>query len=72
MPVAAARYSQTDLGTHKRSIPDFTPLAAALQCAGAALRVQRGRRHVIQRDQRRPGGPVERKRTVCGLGLPVW
>jgi acetolactate synthase-1/2/3 large subunit len=28
------RYSQTDLGTHKHRIPDFTLLAEALGCAG--------------------------------------
>jgi len=30
----AERYSQTDLGTHKHRIPDFTLLAEALGCAG--------------------------------------
>jgi acetolactate synthase-1/2/3 large subunit len=30
----SGRYSQTDLGTHKHRIPDFTLLAEALGCAG--------------------------------------
>jgi acetolactate synthase-1/2/3 large subunit len=30
----AGRYSQTDLGTHKHRIPDFTLLAEALGCVG--------------------------------------
>ena len=65
------RYSQTDLGTHRRRIPDFVKLAEALGCVG--LRCERAEdvEDVIKqaREHQRPssGHRLHRRRRRAGV-----
>jgi acetolactate synthase-1/2/3 large subunit len=65
------RYSQTDLGTHKHRIPDFTLLAEALGCAGLRCDTKEGVDAVIQRALEINDRPVVID-FVVGKDAQVW
>jgi acetolactate synthase-1/2/3 large subunit len=65
------RYSQTDLGTHKHRIPDFTLLAEALGCAGLRCESKEDVDTVIQRAMEINDRPVVVD-FVVGKDAQVW
>ncbi|MFC4858356.1 acetolactate synthase large subunit [Actinophytocola glycyrrhizae] len=65
------RYSQTDLGTHKHRIPDFTLLAEALGCAGLRCESKEDVDTVIQRAMEINDRPVVID-FVVGKDAQVW
>ncbi|TDV38639.1 acetolactate synthase large subunit [Actinophytocola oryzae] len=65
------RYSQTDLGTHKHRIPDFTLLAEALGCAGLRCESKEDVDSVIQRAMEINDRPVVVD-FVVGKDAQVW
>ncbi|CRK58886.1 Acetolactate synthase large subunit [Alloactinosynnema sp. L-07] len=65
------RYSQTDLGTHKYRIPDFTLLAEALGCAGLRCETKEEVDAVIQRAMEINDRPVVID-FVVGKDAQVW
>jgi acetolactate synthase-1/2/3 large subunit len=65
------RYSQTDLGTHKHRIPDFTLLAEALGCAGLRCESKEDVDAVIQRAMEINDRPVVID-FVVGKDAQVW
>jgi acetolactate synthase I/II/III large subunit len=65
------RYSQTDLGTHKHRIPDFTLLAEALGCAGLRCDSKEQVDAVIKRAQEINDRPVVID-FVVGKDAQVW
>ncbi|HVK20493.1 MAG TPA: acetolactate synthase large subunit [Actinokineospora sp.] len=65
------RYSQTDLGTHKYRIPDFTLLAEALGCAGLRCETKDEVDAVIQRAMEINDRPVVID-FVVGKDAQVW
>jgi acetolactate synthase-1/2/3 large subunit len=65
------RYSQTDLGTHKHRIPDFTLLAEALGCAGLRCESKEDVDRVIQRAMEINDRPVVVD-FVVGKDAQVW
>ncbi|MCG8919470.1 acetolactate synthase large subunit [Actinokineospora sp. PR83] len=65
------RYSQTDLGTHKHRIPDFTLLAEALGCAGLRCETKDDVDSVIQRAMEINDRPVVID-FVVGKDAQVW
>jgi acetolactate synthase-1/2/3 large subunit len=65
------RYSQTDLGTHKHRIPDFTLLAEALGCAGLRCESKEDVDSVIQRAMEINDRPVVID-FVVGKDAQVW
>jgi acetolactate synthase-1/2/3 large subunit len=65
------RYSQTDLGTHKHRIPDFTLLAEALGCAGLRCESKEDVDKVIQRAMEINDRPVVID-FVVGKDAQVW
>ncbi|GGS52268.1 acetolactate synthase [Actinokineospora fastidiosa] len=67
----AERYSQTDLGTHKHRIPDFTLLAEALGCAGLRCETREDVDTVIQRAMEINDRPVVID-FVVGKDAQVW
>ncbi len=67
----AGRYSQTDLGTHKHRIPDFTLLAEALGCAGLRCETKDEVDSVIQRAMEINDRPVVVD-FVVGADAQVW
>ncbi|SDC62697.1 acetolactate synthase large subunit [Actinokineospora iranica] len=67
----AERYSQTDLGTHKHRIPDFTLLAEALGCAGLRCETREEVDAVIHRAMEINDRPVVID-FVVGKDAQVW
>ncbi|TCO57062.1 acetolactate synthase large subunit [Actinocrispum wychmicini] len=67
----AERYSQTDLGTHKHRIPDFTLLAEALGCAGLRCDSREGVDATIKRAMAINDRPVVID-FVVGKDAQVW
>ncbi|NIH81961.1 acetolactate synthase-1/2/3 large subunit [Amycolatopsis viridis] len=67
----AERYSNTDLGTHKHRIPDFTLLAEALGCAGLRCETQDEVDDVIRRAMEINDRPVVID-FVVGKDAQVW
>ncbi|SER59536.1 acetolactate synthase large subunit [Actinokineospora terrae] len=65
------RYSQTDLGTHKHRIPDFTLLAEALGCAGLRCETRDDVDSVIHRAMAINDRPVVVD-FVVGKDAQVW
>ncbi|MDQ3406491.1 MAG: thiamine pyrophosphate-dependent enzyme, partial [Actinomycetota bacterium] len=65
------RYSQTDLGTHKHRIPDFTLLAEALGCAGLRCETRDDVDSVIARAMEINDRPVVVD-FVVGKDAQVW
>jgi acetolactate synthase I/II/III large subunit len=65
------RYSQTDLGTHKHRIPDFTLLAEALGCAGLRCDTKEGVDATIRRALEINDRPVVID-FVVGKDAQVW
>ncbi|WP_204451125.1 acetolactate synthase large subunit [Actinokineospora baliensis] len=65
------RYSQTDLGTHKHRIPDFTLLAEALGCAGLRCETKEDVDSVIHRAMSINDRPVVVD-FVVGKDAQVW
>ncbi|HEV2782884.1 MAG TPA: acetolactate synthase large subunit [Actinophytocola sp.] len=65
------RYSQTDLGTHKHRIPDFTLLAEALGCAGLRCETREEVDAVINRAMEINDRPVVID-FVVGKDAQVW
>ncbi|GAA4421811.1 acetolactate synthase large subunit [Actinokineospora soli] len=65
------RYSQTDLGTHKHRIPDFTLLAEALGCAGLRCETREDVDAVIHRAMEINDRPVVID-FVVGKDAQVW
>ncbi|WP_344415453.1 acetolactate synthase large subunit [Amycolatopsis minnesotensis] len=65
------RYSNTDLGTHKHRIPDFTLLAEALGCAGLRCETKEDVDKVIQRAMEINDRPVVID-FVVGKDAQVW
>ncbi|PPK64307.1 acetolactate synthase large subunit [Actinokineospora auranticolor] len=65
------RYSQTDLGTHKHRIPDFTLLAEALGCAGLRCETREDVDSVIHRAMAINDRPVVVD-FVVGKDAQVW
>jgi acetolactate synthase I/II/III large subunit len=65
------RYSQTDLGTHKHRIPDFTLLAEALGCAGLRCESKEDVDQVIHRAMEINDRPVVID-FVVGKDAQVW
>ncbi|MPZ85695.1 MAG: acetolactate synthase large subunit [Actinophytocola sp.] len=65
------RYSQTDLGTHKHRIPDFTLLAEALGCAGLRCESKEDVDKVINRAMEINDRPVVID-FVVGKDAQVW
>jgi acetolactate synthase-1/2/3 large subunit len=65
------RYSQTDLGTHKHRIPDFTLLAEALGCAGLRCESKEDVDSVIHRALEINDRPVVID-FVVGKDAQVW
>src|SRR5919197_1084230 len=65
------RYSQTDLGTHKHRIPDFTLLAEALGCAGLRCESKEDVDAVIHRAMEINDRPVVID-FVVGKDAQVW
>ncbi|HEU5470160.1 MAG TPA: acetolactate synthase large subunit [Actinophytocola sp.] len=65
------RYSQTDLGTHKHRIPDFTLLAEALGCAGLRCETREDVDAVIHRAMEINDRPVVVD-FVVGKDAQVW
>ena len=65
------RYSQTDLGTHKHRIPDFTLLAEALGCAGLRCEAKEEVDDVIERAMAINDRPVVID-FVVGKDAQVW
>jgi acetolactate synthase-1/2/3 large subunit len=65
------RYSQTDLGTHKHRIPDFTLLAEALGCAGLRCESKEDVDTVIHRAMEINDRPVVID-FVVGKDAQVW
>ncbi|WP_116051326.1 acetolactate synthase large subunit [Amycolatopsis palatopharyngis] len=65
------RYSNTDLGTHKHRIPDFTLLAEALGCAGLRCESKEEVDDVIQRAMAINDRPVVID-FVVGKDAQVW
>ncbi len=65
------RYSQTDLGTHKHRIPDFTRLAEALGCAGLRCETRDEVDAVINRAMEINDRPVVID-FVVGKDAQVW
>ncbi|GAA3009651.1 acetolactate synthase large subunit [Actinokineospora diospyrosa] len=65
------RYSQTDLGTHKHRIPDFTLLAEALGCAGLRCETKEEVDSVIHRAMAINDRPVVVD-FVVGKDAQVW
>ncbi|GAB2768283.1 acetolactate synthase large subunit [Amycolatopsis magusensis] len=65
------RYSNTDLGTHKHRIPDFTLLAEALGCAGLRCETKEEVDRVIQRAMEINDRPVVID-FVVGKDAQVW
>jgi acetolactate synthase-1/2/3 large subunit len=65
------RYSQTDLGTHKHRIPDFTLLAEALGCAGLRCESKEDVDRVINRAMEINDRPVVVD-FVVGKDAQVW
>ncbi|WP_040405978.1 acetolactate synthase large subunit [Amycolatopsis nigrescens] len=65
------RYSQTDLGTHKHRIPDFTLLAEALGCAGLRCETKEEVDKVIRRAMEINDRPVVID-FVVGKDAQVW
>lgn len=65
------RYSQTDLGTHKHRIPDFTLLAEALGCAGLRCESKEDVDTVIHRAMEINDRPVVVD-FVVGKDAQVW
>ncbi|OLR91612.1 acetolactate synthase large subunit [Actinokineospora bangkokensis] len=65
------RYSQTDLGTHKHRIPDFTLLAEALGCVGLRCESREDVDRVIQRAMEINDRPVVID-FVVGKDAQVW
>lgn len=65
------RYSQTDLGTHKHRIPDFTLLAEALGCAGLRCESKEDVDAVINRAMEINDRPVVID-FVVGKDAQVW
>ena len=65
------RYSQTDLGTHKHRIPDFTLLAEALGCAGLRCETKEDVDATIQRAMEINDRPVVID-FVVGADAQVW
>ncbi|GAB2990240.1 acetolactate synthase large subunit [Amycolatopsis acidiphila] len=67
----AERYSNTDLGTHKHRIPDFTLLAEALGCAGLRCETREEVDEVIRRAMDINDRPVVID-FVVGKDAQVW
>ncbi|WP_035306342.1 acetolactate synthase large subunit [Actinokineospora inagensis] len=67
----SGRYSQTDLGTHKHRIPDFTLLAEALGCAGLRCETKEEVDSVIHRAMAINDRPVVID-FVVGKDAQVW
>jgi len=67
----AERYSNTDLGTHKHRIPDFTLLAEALGCAGLRCETRDQVDPVIKRAMAINDRPVVID-FVVGADAQVW
>ncbi|TVT30121.1 acetolactate synthase large subunit, partial [Amycolatopsis rhizosphaerae] len=67
----AERYSNTDLGTHKHRIPDFTLLAEALGCAGLRCETKEDVDDVIRRAMEINDRPVVID-FVVGKDAQVW
>jgi acetolactate synthase-1/2/3 large subunit len=67
----SGRYSNTDLGTHKHRIPDFTLLAEALGCAGLRCETKEEVDAVIQRAMEINDRPVVID-FVVGKDAQVW
>ncbi|PXY26054.1 acetolactate synthase large subunit [Prauserella sp. PE36] len=67
----AERYSNTDLGTHKHRIPDFTLLAEALGCAGLRCETKEEVDDVIRRAMEINDRPVVID-FVVGKDAQVW
>ncbi|MGX7824817.1 acetolactate synthase large subunit [Actinokineospora sp. 24-640] len=65
------RYSQTDLGTHKHRIPDFTLLAEALGCAGLRCETRDDVDSIINRAMEINDRPVVVD-FVVGKDAQVW
>ncbi|WP_410603009.1 acetolactate synthase large subunit [Amycolatopsis sp. lyj-90] len=65
------RYSNTDLGTHKHRIPDFTLLAEALGCAGLRCETKEDVDATIQRAMEINDRPVVID-FVVGKDAQVW
>lgn len=65
------RYSQTDLGTHKHRIPDFTLLAESLGCAGLRCETREDVDSVIARAMEINDRPVVVD-FVVGKDAQVW
>jgi acetolactate synthase-1/2/3 large subunit len=65
------RYSQTDLGTHKHRIPDFTLLAEALGCAGLRCESKEDVDRMINRAMEINDRPVVID-FVVGKDAQVW
>jgi acetolactate synthase-1/2/3 large subunit len=65
------RYSQTDLGTHKHRIPDFTLLAEALGCAGLRCESKEDVDRIIHRAMEINDRPVVVD-FVVGKDAQVW
>lgn len=65
------RYSQTDLGTHKHRIPDFTLLAEALGCAGLRCESKEDVDSVVNRAMEINDRPVVID-FVVGKDAQVW
>jgi acetolactate synthase-1/2/3 large subunit len=65
------RYSQTDLGTHKHRIPDFTLLAEALGCAGLRCETRDDVDSIINRAMEINDRPVVID-FVVGKDAQVW
>ncbi|MTD59686.1 acetolactate synthase large subunit, partial [Amycolatopsis pithecellobii] len=65
------RYSQSDLGTHKHRIPDFTLLAEALGCAGLRCETKEEVDQVIRRAMEINDRPVVID-FVVGKDAQVW
>jgi acetolactate synthase I/II/III large subunit len=65
------RYSQTDLGTHKHRIPDFTLLAEALGCAGLRCESREEVDEIIHRAMEINDRPVVVD-FVVGKDAQVW
>jgi acetolactate synthase-1/2/3 large subunit len=67
----AERYSNTDLGTHKHRIPDFTLLAEALGCAGLRCESKQDVEDTIKRAMEINDRPVVID-FVVGKDAQVW
>ena len=65
------RYSQTDLGTHSRRIPDFKLLAEALGCVGLRCEAEQDVDKVIQQAMEIDDRPVVID-FVVGADAQVW